>query len=137
MMKNVSGVFKKGAKVYPVKVDVDFAKAKITFLVVRCDSCYNDSAQNAMKGEVVFEFPKGYPEKAGASEVEDAIGRVFTISSDDRQEQSVEAMQQSDQQAAPAEQAQSTQQAEPATVLLGMTTDRSRLRLANLTKFST
>jgi hypothetical protein len=124
MMKNVSGVFKKGAKVYPAKVDVDPGKAKITFQVVRCDSCYNDSVQNAMKGEVVFEFAKGYLEKATASEVEDTIGQVFTISSNDQQAQSADATQQPDQQAAPAQQAQSTQQAEPATVQLGMTTDQ-------------
>jgi hypothetical protein len=123
MMKNVSGVFKKGAKVYPVKVDVDLAKAKITMQVVRCDSCYNDSVQNAMKGEVVFEFAKGYLEKASAGEVEDTIGQVFAISSDDQQEQSADAAQQPDQQAAP-QPAQSPQQAEPATVQLGMTTDQ-------------
>jgi hypothetical protein len=123
MMKNVSGVFKKGAKVYPVKVDVDLAKAKITMQVVRCDSCYNDSVQNAMKGEVVFEFAKGYLEKASAGEVEDTIGQVFAISSDDQPEQSADAAQQADQQAAP-ETAQPAQQAEPATVQLGMTTDQ-------------
>ncbi len=124
MMKNVSGVFKKGAKVYPVKVDVDLAKAKITMQVVRCDSCYNDSVQNAMKGEVVFEFAKGHLEKASAGEVEDTIGQVFAIISDDQQEQSADAAQQPDQQAAPAQQTQPAQQAEPATVQLGMTTDQ-------------
>lgn len=124
MMKNVSGVFKKGAKVYPVKVDVDLAKAKITMQVVRCDSCYNESVQNAMKGEVVFEFAKGHLEKASAGEVEDTIGQVFAIISDDQQEQSADAAQQPDQQAAPAQQTQPAQQAEPATVQLGMTTDQ-------------
>jgi hypothetical protein len=124
MMKNVSGVFKKGAKVYPVKVDVDLPKAKITFQVVRCDSCYSDSAQNAMKGEVVFEFAKGYLDKASAGDVEDTIGQVFAISSGDQQEQSADATQQPDQQAAPAQQAQPAPQAEPATVQLGMTTDQ-------------
>jgi hypothetical protein len=124
MMKNVSGVFKKGAKVYPVKVEVDLAKAKITMQVVRCDSCYNDSVQNAMKGEVVFEFAKGYLEKASAGEVEDTIGQVFAISSDDQQEQSADVAQQPDQQAAPTQPTQPAQQAEPATVQLGMTTDQ-------------
>ena len=124
MMKNVSGVFKKGAKVYPIKVDVDPAKAKITFQVVRCDSCYSDSTQNAMKGEVVFEFAKGYLEKANAGEVEDTIGQVFAISTDDQQEQSADAGQQGDQQAAPASQAPTAEPAEPATVQQGMTTDQ-------------
>lgn len=124
MMKNVSGMFKKGTKVYPVKVDVDLGKSKITVQVVRCDSCYNDSDQNGMKGEVVFEFAKGYLEKAGAGEVEDTIGQVFAISSDDQQQQSADTGPQSDQQNAAAGQAQQAQQSEPATVQLGMTTDQ-------------
>ncbi len=128
MMKNVSGVFKKGAKVYPVKVDVDLSKAKITFQVVRCDSCYNDSMQNGMKGEVVFEFTKGYLEKASAGEVEDTIGQVFTVSSDQEQEQSANAGEQQDQQTSSQPPAQ---QSEPTTVQLGMTTDQVESALGN------
>lgn len=122
MMKNVSGMFKRGTKVYPVKVDVDLAKSKITMQVVRCDSCYNDSDQNGMKGEVLFEFAKGYLEKANVGEVEDTIGKVFAISSDDQQ--NADADQQSEQQNAPDGQAQPAPQPEPATVQLGMTTDQ-------------
>lgn len=134
MMKNVSGVFKKNAKVYPIKVDVDLNKAKITFQVVRCDACYNDQTQNSMKGEVVFEFQKGYLEKANAGEVEDTIGQVFTVTTDDQQAQGGDqGQQQGDQQqggggqqayAQQQQQPQQDQQAEPQTVQLGMTTDQ-------------
>ena len=124
MMKNVSAVFRKGAKVYPVKLDVDMNKSKISLQVVRCDSCYSDSAPSAMKGEVIFEFAKGYLEKASAGEVEDTIGQVFAISSDDQSADSANAAPQADQQAPDAAPSQPAQQAEPATVQMGMTTDQ-------------
>jgi len=139
MMKNVSGVFKRGTKVYPVKIEVDPKKAKITMVVVRCDSCYNDSAQNAMKGEVVFEFTSGYLEKANAGEVEDTIGRVFSIS-DDQSGGNDQAQQQGDQQGDQQGGGQQgggqqaggqqgggqpqDQQSEPQTVQLGMSPDQ-------------
>jgi hypothetical protein len=127
MVKNTAGVFKKGAKVYPTKIEVDYNKAKITFHVVRCDSCYNDSVQRAMQGEVVFEFAKGYLERANAGEVEDTIGQVFAITDDqqaqggDDQGQQQQAQQQQGGQQQPA---QPQMQAEPQTVQLGMTTDQ-------------
>lgn len=137
MMKNVSGVFKKGTKVYPIKIDVDQNKAKITFQVVRCDACYSDSSQNAMKGEVVFEFAKGYLEKANAGDVEDTIGRVFSITDD--QAGNDQGQQQGDQQGGGQQggggqqayaqqqqqgQQQDQQQSEPQTVQMGMSTDQ-------------
>jgi hypothetical protein len=124
MMKNVSAVFRKGAKVYPIMLDVDMSKSKITFQVVRCDSCYSDAAPSAMKGEVVFEFAKGYLEKASAGEVEDTIGQVFAISSDDQGADNANAAPQPDQQTAASTQSQPAEQAEPATVQMGMTTDQ-------------
>jgi len=131
MMKNVSGVFKKGAKVYPAKVDVDLNKAKVTFQVVRCDACYNDQTQSAMKGEVIFEFAKGYLEKANAGEIEDLIGQVFSITTDDQQAQAGDSGQQGDQQGGQQmsgqqqqQPQQDQQQSEPQTVQMGMTTDQ-------------
>jgi hypothetical protein len=38
------------------------------------------------KGEVEFEFPKGYLQKASAGEVEDAIGQVFSVATNDDQQ---------------------------------------------------
>jgi hypothetical protein len=81
-----------------------------------------------MKGEVVFQFAKGYLEKANVGEVEDAIGQVFSISSDDQQGQSGDASQQ--QQAGQQQPAQpEQQQAEPQTIQLGMTTDQVQAAL--------
>jgi hypothetical protein len=116
--------FKKGDKVYPVKIEVNPDKAKITFRIVACDECNGVNPPTGQKGEVEFEFPKGYLQKASAGEVEDTIGQVFTIATnDDQQAQGGGA---ADQQP-PADQqqpAQSPQQAEPQTVQAGMTTDQ-------------
>ena len=119
MVKSVSRYFQVGEKVYPTKVEVSPDKGKISFTVVACDSCNGVNPPTSMKGEVVFQFPKGYLEKANAGEVEDTIGQVFSISGDDQQGQS-DANQQGQQPAAQPEQ----QQAEPQTIQLGMTIDQ-------------
>jgi len=126
MVKSVSKYYQKGDKVYPVKIDVSLDKAKISFTVVSCDSCNGVNPPTSMKGEVVFQFAKGYLEKANVGEVEDTIGQVFSISSDDQQGQGDEANQQQGQQQP--EQAQQ-QQAEPQTIQLGMTTDQVQAAL--------
>ena len=86
MMQNVSGHFGKGAKVYPLKIDVNVGKEKISFQVVGCKVCNHANVPFPHKAEVVFEFDKGYLEKASASEVEDIIGQVFTITTEDEQQ---------------------------------------------------
>jgi hypothetical protein len=71
------------------------------------------------KGEVEFEFPKGYLQKASAGEVEDTIGQVFSVATNDDQQAQGGAA--ADQQP-PAEQqqpAQTAQQPEPQTIQLG------------------
>lgn len=126
MVKSVSRYFKTGEKVYPIKLDVNQDKAKISFTVVACDSCNGVNPPTSMKGEVVFQFAKGYLEKANAGEIEDMIGQVFAISDDDQQAQGGDSGQQDNQQAsqqAPAQQ-QQEQQAEPQTIQLGMSTDQ-------------
>jgi hypothetical protein len=127
MMQNVSGHFAKGAKVYPLKIDVNVAKEKISFQVVGCKVCNHADVAFPHKAEVVFEFDKGYLEKASASEVEDTIGQVFTITTnDDQQAAGGDNQPAADQQPAqqPAQDSQPAQQQEPATVQLGMTTDQ-------------
>jgi hypothetical protein len=122
MVKSVSQYYKTGDKVYPIKIDVNLDKAKISFAVVACDSCNNVNPPTSMKGEVVFQFAKGYLEKAGAAEVEDVIGQVFAISNDDGQQQQ---QGQGDQQGGQDQGGQQQQQqAEPQTIQLGMTTDQ-------------
>jgi len=117
MVKSVSRYYKVGDKVYPVKIEVNLDKAKISFAVVACDSCNGVDPPTSMKGEVVFQFAKGYLEKANAGEIEDLIGQVFAISESDQQGQGDQGAQQ--QQGQPQQ-----QQAEPQTIQLGMTTDQ-------------
>jgi hypothetical protein len=128
MVKSVSKYFQKGDKVYPTRIEVSLDKGKISFTVVACDSCNGVNPPTSMKGEVVFEFAKGYLEKANVGEVEDTIGQVFSISSDDQQGQSGDASQQ--QQAGQQQPAQpEQQQTEPQTIQLGMTTDQVQAAL--------
>jgi hypothetical protein len=122
MLKDVSRYFQTGEKVYPTKIDVNVNKAKVSFTVVACDSCSGTNPPTSMKGEVVFQFAKGYLEKAGVGDVEDAIGKVFLISDDSQQEDSQNQGNGSGQ--PQQQQAQTQQQPEPATVQLGMTTDQ-------------
>jgi hypothetical protein len=127
MMQNVSGHFRKGAKVYPLKIDVNLGKGKISFQVVGCKVCNNSNQPFPSKAEVVFEFGKGYLEKATAGQVEDTIGQVFAITADDGQQAQGEAdtdQQPSAQEQPPAQPTQQPQQAEPQTVQAGMTTDQ-------------
>jgi len=129
MMQNVSGYFAKGAKVYPLKIDVNVGKEKISFEVVGCKVCNHANVPFPHKAEVVFEFAKGYLEKASASEIEDTIGQVFTITpNDDQQAAGQDAPPAADQQPA-AQPAQEQQPAEPQTVQLGMTTDQVQAAL--------
>jgi hypothetical protein len=123
MMQSVSQYFQIGNKVYPLKIEVNLAKEKVSFQVVACDSCNGVDPPTGLKGEVVFEFAKGYLEKASAGAVEDTIGRVFAISNDEQAQQNSDAGQQQagNQQPAPEQQ---EQQAEPQTVQLGMSTDQ-------------
>jgi hypothetical protein len=131
MMKSVSQNFQNGSKVYPLKIEVNSDKAKISFQVVSCDSCNGIDPPTGMKGEVVFQFAKGYLEKASAGEVEDIIGQVFAIASDDQQTGNQNAQQSGGtQQAQAAEQlSPQPQQAEPQTVQLGMSTDQVQTAL--------
>ena len=121
MVKSVSKYYQVGDKVYPTKIDVSLDKAKISFTVVACDSCNGVNPPTSMKGEVVFQFAKGFLEKANVGAIEDAIGQVFSISNDDQQAQGGDANQ---QQGGQQQQQQQEQQAEPQTVQLGMTTDQ-------------
>ncbi|HWO34001.1 MAG TPA: hypothetical protein VNO32_34830, partial [Candidatus Acidoferrum sp.] len=123
MVKSVSRYFQKGDRVYPTKIDVNVDKAKISFTVVACDSCNQVNPPTSMKGEVVFQFAKGYLEKASVGEVEDTIGQVFAISSGDQQGQSGDRGQQP-QESQPQPAQSEPQQAETQTIQLGMTTDQ-------------
>lgn len=123
MVKNVSKYYQKGDRVYPVKIEVNLDKARVSFTVVSCDSCNNVNPPTSMKGEVQFQFAKGYLEKAAVGEVEDAIGQVFAISQDDQQGGDQNGGQQ-DQQQGQQQGQQQDQQAEPQQIQLGMSLDQ-------------
>jgi hypothetical protein len=130
MMQNVAGRFGKGAKVYPLKVDVNVGKEKISFQVVGCKVCNHANVPFPHKAEVEFEFAKGYLETASASQVEDVIGQVFTITTEEEQQA---AQSNGDSQPQPsgdsAQPEPAPQQAEPQTIQLGMTTDQVQAAL--------
>jgi hypothetical protein len=79
MVKDKSSFFQNGTKVYPVKLDVNLKNEKISMGIVACDSCNGTNPPSFYKGEVVFQFAKGYLEKGNVSEIEDTIAQVFSI----------------------------------------------------------
>jgi len=119
MVKSVSKNFQPGDKVYPIKIDVNVEKAKIAFTVVACDSCNGINPPASSKGEVVFQFAKGYLETANAASVEDTIGQVFSISDDGQQQARLGQPAKQEEQPA-----QAQPQTEPQTIQLGQTTDQ-------------
>ena len=128
MLKDVSGYFKTGDKVYPTKIEVNLQKAKISFSVVSCDSCNGVDPPTSMKGQVVFQFPKGYLEKADAGTVENAIGQVFSIGNDTQtQSNQPRGQQEQAQREQPAQQEQA--QPDPQTIQLGQSTDEVQAAL--------
>lgn len=121
-------LFAKGNKVYPSKVDVNVAKDTVTMGIVACDTCNNTDPPTYNKAQVVFQFPKGSLAKASAGEVEDVIGKLFTISNDDSQQQGQGGQQQGGDQGgggqAQGQQQAEQPQAEPVNIEKGMTPDQ-------------
>src|ERR1700684_4138104 len=78
-------LFAVGDKVYPMKIDVNVAKDMVTLEIVACDSCNKTDPTTYNKQNVVFQFPHGSLASASAGQVEDTIGQVLTISSEDSQ----------------------------------------------------
>jgi hypothetical protein len=127
-------LFAKNDKVYPTKIDVNVDKDTVTLGIVSCDTCNKVDPPTYNKTNIVFQFPKGSLAKATAGSVEDTIGTLLAISSDDQQQaqggqgQSQGGQAQGGQQGG-ADQAQGQGQqaaadqpaAEPANVEVGMT----------------
>ncbi len=76
-------LFAKGDKVYPTKIDVNVDKDQVTMGIVACDTCNKTDPPTYNKANVVFVFPKGSLATASAGQVEDTIGTLLSISSDD------------------------------------------------------
>ena len=79
-------LFAKGDKVYPSKIEVDVASDKVSMLIVACDTCNKTDPPTYNKAQVVFQFAKGTLANASAGAVEDVIGQLLSISSDDAQQ---------------------------------------------------
>jgi hypothetical protein len=135
-------LFANGDKVYPMKIDVNVAKDTVTLEIVACDTCNKTDPPTYNKANVVFEFPKGSLATASAGQVEDTIGQLLSISSDDAQQgnngqqQGGDQQQQggdqgaAQQQPAAQGQAQADQpQAEPQTVEKGQSPDQVQAAL--------
>jgi hypothetical protein len=132
-------LFQVGDKVYPTKLDVNVDKDQVTMGIVACDTCNKTDPPTYNKAQVVFRFSKGSLATAGASGVEDMIGQLLSVSSDDQKAQSGQRVQQTAQQdvqdqqpaadaatvAAPA----TIAQAEPQSIEQGMTPDQVEVAL--------
>ncbi|MGA8439347.1 MAG: hypothetical protein WB762_11850 [Candidatus Sulfotelmatobacter sp.] len=79
-------LFAVGDKVYPMKIDVNVGKDTVTLEIVACDTCNKTDPPTYNKANVVFQFPKGSLASAAAGGVEDTIGQVLSVSSDDAQQ---------------------------------------------------
>lgn len=115
----------KNDKVYPTKVEVNVDKDTVMMGIVACDKCNNTDPPTAYKANVVFQFPKGALAKASAGDVEDTIGQLLAISDDSQKDQGGQeasgGQDQGQQQAAPAAAPAAAEQAEPASIEMGMT----------------
>jgi hypothetical protein len=79
-------LFAAGDKVYPQKIDVSVAKDNVTLSIVACDTCNKTDPPTYNKAQVTFQFPAGTLATASAGQVEDVIGQLLSISTDDAQQ---------------------------------------------------
>jgi hypothetical protein len=135
-------LFAKGDKVYPTKIDVNVAKDSVTLGIVACDTCNKTDPPTYNKAQVQFQFPAGSLANASAGQVEDVIGQLLSISSDDSQQggdqgggqQGGNDQQGNNQQGGDqggAQQAPAAPPAEPAQIEKGQTPDQVKAALGN------
>ncbi len=106
-----------GDKVYATKIDVNLGKDKVTLSIFECDSCNGVTDPSSYRSEVIFQFPKGSLASAGAGQVEDTIGQVFSISTAEPAQKAADSGDQGQQQGDEA-------QPEPQTIHIGQTIDQ-------------
>jgi hypothetical protein len=123
--------FKVGNKAYPSKITVDPAKDSVSMNIVACDTCNKTDPPTYIKATVVFQFAKGSLATVSAGAVEDTIGQVFTITSDDEGAQQDQGGQQGQGQQQGGQPAAQPPPAQPQTIQLGMTTDQVQAALGN------
>jgi len=135
-------LFAKGDKVYPTKIDVNVAKDVVTLGIVACDTCNKTDPPTYNKAQIAFQFPAGSLANASAGQVEDVIGQLLSISSDDAQQGGDQGggqqggdqgnnQQGGDQGAAQGQAQQQAPAAEPAQIEKGQTPDQVKAALGN------
>jgi len=127
-------LFAKGDKVYPTKIDVNLAKDNVTLSIVACDTCNKTDPPTYNKAQVSFQFPAGTLANASAGQVEDVIGQLLSISSDDAQQgggQGGNDQQSGDQGAAQTPAQQQAPPPEPQQIEKGQTPDQVKAALGN------
>jgi hypothetical protein len=77
-------LFQTGDKVYPSKIEVNLSKDTVTIGIVACDTCNKTDPPTYNKANVVFIFPKGTLASATAGSVEDTIGQLLAVGTDDQ-----------------------------------------------------
>jgi hypothetical protein len=135
MVKQNSRFLQVGEKVYPLKIDVNVEKDKVSIQVVECDSCNGVQQPSFYKSEVVFQFSKGSLRTPNVSQIEDTIGMVLAIDSGgDSQQQNSQGGQQdqgNNQGGVGGGQAQQAPPAEPQQIEKGQTPDQVKAALGN------
>jgi len=127
-------LFAKGDKVYPTKIDVNLAKDNVTLSIVACDTCNKTDPPTYNKAQVTFQFPAITLASASAVQVEDVIGQLLSISSDDAQQggdQGGNDQQGGDQGAAQGQAQQQAPPPEPQQIEKGQTPDQVKAALGN------
>ena len=127
-------LFAKGDKVYPTKIDVNLAKDNVTLSIVACDTCNKTDPPTYNKAQVSFQFPAGTLANASAGQVEDVIGQLLSISTDDAQQggdQGGNDQQGGDQGAAQGQAQQQAPPPEPQQIEKGQTPDQVKAALGN------
>jgi hypothetical protein len=66
-------------KVYPLKIEVDSKRDRVSLVIVECGSCDGTPSPASYESQVVFQFSNGFLEAADAGQVEDVISQVLTI----------------------------------------------------------
>jgi hypothetical protein len=122
-LAKVSRLLNIGEKVYIFKMDISAKSDKISLFIIECDACNNVQQPSAYKALLVFQFPKGYLDKADASQVEDVITQVLAPDSGSGSGDQQQAPPQ--QQPAQAQQPATNQpDSAPLTVQIGQTMDQ-------------
>jgi len=83
-----------GEKVYPIKIDVDMKKDKVTLTVIECDSCNGAQQPSSYKSAVAFQFPAGYLVQAAPDQIVEVVSLVLAPDSDSGGDQQAAAPEQ-------------------------------------------